>query len=840
VNRLIDQKWFSTIKRPSRYLGQEINAISKNPSETEVSIALCFPDIYDVGMSHLGLKILYHILNSQPWLAAERVFTPWVDLEEAMRSSGLQLSSLESGKALSDFDLVGFSLQHELCYTNVLTMLDLGGIPLLSAERKAHDPLVIAGGPACFNPEPVADILDVLVIGDGEEAALSLCRAVREAKNSKNRNRKDFLAHLRHIPGVYIPSLFKVHYRSGGPLEAIVPIIPDYQEVKKAIVPDIERFPPPGSPVVPFTSLVHDRLTIEISRGCTRGCRFCQAGMIYRPVRERHPESVLRYAEKALRNTGYEDLSLLSLSCGDYRGLQPLLKVLMNRFEEEKISLSLPSLRIDSLDPAWMEQIKRVRKTGFTLAPEAGNDRLRKIINKGLTHEDILRMARQVFNAGWNLIKLYFMIGLPGEKELDLEDMVSLVKEVASLGKKTGRKANVNASVAIFVPKSHTPFMWVSQLSPEEGWRRIDFLKQSLKGSRVRLKWNSPKLSWLEGIFSRGDRRLTPALITAWHMGARFDAWEEHFKKEIWEKAFSLKGIDPAFYLHRERPMDEVLPWEHIRSGVTKSYLKKEWKKALRKAETEDCREGCVECGVCDHKTTDPVLVSSWDSDPAFSAALKRPPITDGSEGNRYRLTFQKVSVARFLGHLELARVFIRAFKRAGIQLAYSKGYHPMPKISFVVALPVGVESLAETMDIETMERLASLALAEKVNSQLPQGISITAAELLTKKEKKPRIRQSQYKITLDVLSLEKSAVERFLHSDTFRVMKTTPKGEREINVRSLVESIDILSPNSLLMSIRHNSGPGLKAEEIVSAVFSLSRSEMAGLRIVKTGQLLE
>ena len=836
MTKLTDQTWFSSIMRPSRYLGGEVNAVIKDPSETEVSIALCFPDVYDVGMSHLGLKILYRILNSRPWLAAERAFSPWSDLEEALRSSDFPLQSLESRKILSDFDVVGFSLQHELCYTNVLTMLDLGRIPFFSRERSAVDPLVIAGGPACFNPEPVADLFDAFVIGDGEEAALSICRAVREAKRADNKDRKSLLKELRNIPGIYIPSLFRVHYRQGGLVKDFEPLLQDYQEVKKAIVPDIESFPPPSAPVVPFTGLVHDRLSIEISRGCTRGCRFCQAGMIYRPVRERHPETILNSAEEGLRNTGHEDLSLLSLSCGDYQCLLPLLQALMDRFGDQRVSISLPSLRIDSIDPAWMEQIKRVRKTGFTLAPEAGNDRLRKIINKGLTHEDILHTAQQVFAAGWNLIKLYFMIGLPGERKSDLEDMASLIKEVASLAGKTGGKAKVNASVATFVPKSHTPFMWASQLSPEEGWERISDLRHSLKDSRIRLKWNSPKLSWLEGIFSRGDRRLTPALIKAWGLGARFDAWDEHFNKATWEKAFVETGIDPRFYLSRERSLEEVFPWDHINCGVTKGYLKKEWKKAIRGTETPDCRQGCLECGVCDHETTDPLLVSEW----VPRAPLHSPSPVNGSEARKYRLTFKKISHARFLGHLELVRVFLRAFRRAGVQLVYSKGYHPMPKISFMTALPVGMESHVETMDIQTINAVEPSRLVKDVNKQLPKGISITRAAVLEKNQKKSHQKQSQYVITLPEKLLNESAVAQFLLADTWQVTKRTSKGEREVNARRLVESIEILSPNSLQMRIHHNSGPGLNTKEIVATIFSLNPSETAGLRILKTDQVLE
>ena len=408
---VLGQPWFSNITRPSRYLGNEINSIKKDPASIDVSIALAFPDLYEVGMSHLGLKILYHILNRHDWLAAERVFCPLADMEKELRDRRLPLTTLESDRPLSSFDIVGFSLQHELTLTNVLNILDLSGIPFLSEKRDLSFPLIIAGGPACFNPEPVASLFDAIVIGDGEEAALEICRRIRETKLKKVKRKEKILADIANIRGVYIPSFFKVHHKPEGTINTIEPLIPGYKEVKKAVVSDIDYYPFPTCQVVPFTELVHDRLTIEIARGCTRGCRFCQAGMIYRPVRERNPQSVISNLEKALRLTGFEELSLLSLSSGDYSCIGPLLKALMDRQAKNKVSISLPSLRIDSLNPSWFDQIKRVRKTGFTLAPEAGSDRLRRVINKSLTNKDILNIAPQVYRAGWNLIKLYFMIG---------------------------------------------------------------------------------------------------------------------------------------------------------------------------------------------------------------------------------------------------------------------------------------------------------------------------------------------------------------------------------------------------------------------------------------------
>jgi len=833
---ILDQSWFSNITKPSRYIGNEINSIQKEPAHTEVSVVLAFPDIYEVGMSHLGMKIIYNILNNQHWLAAERVFSPWVDLEEELRRNKIPLATLESGRPLANFDIIGFSLQHELSYTNVLNMLDLSGIPFLATERDEDSPLIIAGGPVCFNPEPIAEIFDAIVIGDGEEVSLKICREVRKVKKHKTIQKRELLNKLCHTKGVYVPSLFSVNYRNDGPIDIIEPIDPGYRIVEKAILPNIDDFPFPEQQIVPFTELVHDRVVIEIARGCTRGCRFCQAGMIYRPVRERSPESIIEKAANALKLTGFDDLSLLSLSSGDYSRIESLMMALMNKQAREKIAVSLPSLRVDSLNPSLIKQIKRVRKTGFTLAPEAGNDRLRRVINKGLTQKEILDTAFVIYNSGWNMIKLYFMIGLPLEEEKDLQDIIDLAKQVVSIKGKKGGKPSLHVGISTFVPKSHTPFMWESQISLAESRRRIQFIREGLSNSPVRIKYNQPELSWLEGIFSRGDRRLVSPLIEAWSLGARFDGWGEHFRMGIWEEAFRHTGVDPDFYLYRKRPLNEVLPWDHISSGVTKSYFTRERKKAQEEQLTPDCRNQCLKCGVCDHKTVDPVLFRDSKFIPE--------PETEKIQGvsgptTKYRLGFSKLGHAGYLSHLELVRVFTRAFNRAGLKLVFSKGFHPMPKVSFGCALPVGTESMQETVEIELMEISDASLLMEIINRQLPSGITVNSITDISNNKKKERLKESRFLVMLKGVKLNKDDLEKFLCSDYFPVVKTRKKGAIEVNARPLVKSMSLISPDRVKITIQHISGPELKPAEIIKNVFLLKGYNINNMKVLKTCQVI-
>lgn len=824
-----------TVSRPSRYIGHEVNIVRNPPEEIEVCVALAFPDVYEVGMSHLGLKILYDILNRLPWLAAERVFSPWPDMERRLRQEATPLATLESRRPLHTCDVVGFSVQHELCFTNILNMLDLAGIPFRAAERKAPAPLVIAGGPACFNPEPIAAFFDLIVIGDGETVTPAICDAIRDWKRSGSESKEELLRRLSAFEGVYVPAHFEPHYGPEGNLEAIEPLQAGKAFVQKAIVPDIEAIPYPEEQPVPFTELVHDRLAIEIARGCTRGCRFCQAGMIYRPVRERQPATISRIAEKALSLTGYDDLSLLSLSTGDYSCIEPLLIHLMDRREKDKISVSLPSLRIDSLSPLFMEQIKRVRKTGFTLAIEAGNERLRRIINKGLTDEDILRTAHLVYRADWNLIKLYCMIGLPFETDSDLEDTVKLAREIAAIGGKQSRRNRLNLSVSTFVPKAHTPFMWCAQIPLDEGRRRLHFIQESLRRGPVKVKWNQPEMSWLEGVFSRGDRRLTRSIEAAWRKGARYDAWAEHFNPAIWREAFAETGIDPNLYTERERGLDEILPWDHIRSGVSKAYLKQEWHRAAEALPTPDCRLGCLECGVCDHDVVDPVFAKPW-SPPPVPSAHASPARTAPA---RYLITYSKTGSAALLGHMEFSRAFQRAFRRAHIPLRFSQGFHPLPKVTFTTALPLGTESFDETMVIETDGWLSIDQVTTELNQRLPDGITIKGIRKLDKASPIPRVKSSRYRISFEELELRRSRLDDFSARRHFEVVKKTKKGEHVLDIRPLITTLEFSNLNQLELVILHPEGPQIRPVEVIQSVFGLTDSESAHLHIQKIEQVL-
>jgi radical SAM family uncharacterized protein len=601
IKKILFEELLNKVQKPGRYTGKEFNETVKKEDASIVKIALTFPDLYEIGMSYLGFKILYEILNKRDDAFAERVFSPAVDMEKLLRERQMPVFSLETYRPLNSFDIVGFTIKHELCYSNILNLLDLGQIPLRSEERKEDDPLVIAGGPGTFNAEPLSAFFDLFVIGEGEEIVGKIIEVYKIWKDKKQ-SRAKLIEELARIEGIYVPSFYEVNYFKDGRVKSVNPKKEThYSVIKKQIIFDFDKVAYPLFPIVPNVDVVHDRITLEIFRGCTRGCRFCQAGMIYRPVREKSVDTLIRLADEILAHTGYEEISLSSLSSSDYSEIESLITKLVDRFEKKGVGVSLPSLRIDSFSVALAQQVQRVRKSGLTLAPEVGTQRLRDVINKNVQEEDLYSSIRAAFEKGWRKIKLYFMVGLPTETEEDVEGIVRLISKVDRMGREiTGRKVNINVSVSAFVPKPHTPFQWEAQEERESLLKKIRYLKNKLNWRNVSFSYPDIDRSFIEAVFARGDRRLGEVLEKAFHLGCKFDAWREQFNFEAWQKAFSDCGLNMEFYANRMREKDEIMPWDHISCGVKKEYLLEEKEKALRGETTPDCRfEKCTGCGVC-------------------------------------------------------------------------------------------------------------------------------------------------------------------------------------------------------------------------------------------------
>ena len=591
------------VQKPTRYTGGEINICKKNPADVDIRFGFCFPDVYEVAMSHLGIKILYHTLNLRSDTYCERVFAPWDDMEKLMRERNQKLFALETGDEVSDFDFLGFTLQYELSYSNVVNMIDLAGIPVYSKDRTYGMPFIIAGGPCAYNGEPIADFIDIFAIGEGEEMLDELMDTYKQWKKDGSKSRKDFLEMAAEIEGIYVPSFYDVEYNNDGTIKSFIPNNPHAKNtITKRIMKNFDVSPTPDKIIVPFGEVVHDRITLEIFRGCIRGCRFCQAGYIYRPVREKSAEHLTDLAAKLIESSGYDEVSLCSLSTSDYTELKELTDNLINITEEKKIGLSLPSLRIDNFSLELMEKVQKVRKSGITFAPEAGTQRLRDVINKNITEEDIKKSVRLLFAGGWTNVKLYFMIGLPTETEEDVIGISELAQSVLDVYFETpkeerAKNINITVSTSSFVPKPFTAFQWAAQNSRDELIEKQDILKQSIKSRKIRYNWHDNKTSYLEGVFARGDRRLSKVIAEAVKLGCKFDGWGEFFDFSKWEQAFKNCNIDPDFYNMRERSYDEILPWDFIDIGVTKEFLKKENEKAKAGETTANCREKCAGCG---------------------------------------------------------------------------------------------------------------------------------------------------------------------------------------------------------------------------------------------------
>lgn len=756
------------VQKPARYLGGELNSRVKDWSSVEARVCLAFPDVYDIGMSHLGYKILYRILNDDPRTLAERAYAPWVDMERELRARGLPLVTSESARPISDFDVVGFSLQFELTYTNVLLMLDLGGVPLRASDRGESDPLVVAGGPTATHPEPLAPFLDAVVVGDGEERATELALTwVRLKREGVPRTER--LRALAELRGVYVPSLYATRVESDTGFHvidrAVVPEAP--LPVVRTIVDDLNRFPFPDDSPVGGPEAIFDRMSIEIARGCTEGCRFCQAGMIYRPVRERDPEQIVRTVTSAVRKSGYDEASLTSLSTADYSCIAPLVKRVADELAPKRVSLGVSSLRAYGLGENVLDDMARVRATGVTFAPEAGSQRMRDVINKNVTEEQLLQTAERIFSRGWSSMKLYFMIGLPTEEEEDVREIPRVGGRARAIGRQVKKAAGapgtprVTVSVSTHVPKPHTPFQWCAMDAPESVRRKQGWLHEEARAAGVELRTHDCDTSWLEGVFSRGDRSLAPVLERAYRAGARFDSWEDQKRMDVWEAAFAAEGVDPARYLGTI-PVSARLPWDHIEVGLEEGFLLREYRKAMKNRLSPPCgkvagtfvhatnledargearRLVCYDCGVaCDLSAMrEQRLVylrklgaeAPRPIEPPRRAQKGPPPRIVQGEPRRYRFVYEKTGPAAFLSHLDVIRALPRSFRRLEIPLFYSSGFHPKPDMTFGPALSLGVASLAEAVDMRIAADLEPEAILEDLNAGAQRGFRFVGSARL-------------------------------------------------------------------------------------------------------------
>jgi radical SAM-linked protein len=804
-----------SVQKPSRYSGSEVRRPLLPWGDAGTRVLLSFPDVYEIGMSHLGILLLYEILNSRPGTLCERLFAPWADMEEHLRANGLPLCSLESGRSAREFDVLGISLSYELTYTNVLSILELSGIPMSRSDRVEGDPLVLGGGVCTLNPAPVESFFDAFLVGDGEEAVLEILTAVEERKE-RNGNRRDLLGRLSRIEGVYVPGI------SAG--------------VSRRVLPDLSRSPLLPAPILPSMRVVHDRLSIEISRGCTRGCRFCQAGYVYRPVRERDPLLLLRYLQEIAPRTGYDEVGLLSLSAADYGCIDRLITEAMDTLSPERISVSLPSLRLDALSENTVRQIRKVRKTGFTLAPEAGTERLRQSVNKDIRDDELMRSAEWIFSNGWQTLKLYFMVGLPGETAEDVAAIGRLARLVASVARRHGKRNMVTVSLSAFVPKPHTPFQWERQIAKEEIVERVAIVRSEVARDRnIEVKFHSPAVSELEGAFSRGDARLGGVLLRAYRLGARFDAWTESFRPQVWRQAFEEAGIDLRDYL-AERDTARSLPWDFVDAGIDRDFLLSERGKARSGEATPDCRSGeCSACGACPPGLSNITYSSMTASEEAAHEPGNPSPPGAPAQAGRHtlRIRYSKEGPTRFLSGLEVQSLWGRSLRRAGLPVAYSQGFNPAPRLSFSSALPVGTESLAEFVEAEFSLPVAASEVERKLPAILPEGIGVVSVRYVPPGS--PRLSDFDMHSTYRIDPVPPSAfpeeatpgraaeaLERLAASGTFPVEVSREESRLSIDIKPLVSNF-MMNDEGLFITIIHGTGKGIRPLDAASALLGVT-----------------
>ena len=831
------------VERPSRYLGLEVNSIHAGVDDPASALraALVFPDLYEVGMAHLGTRILYGLGNLVDRVQVERVFLPAPDMLNLLEEKNLPLFTLESRTPVGECGLVGVTLQSELTYTNILTILNASKIPLVARERTGNHPVVLGGGPCGFNPEPLSEFFDLFFLGEGEKAWPEILETLAFLEE-KGVDREGKIQELKRMDGIYDPADFEPRYDEAGRLKGI-DRVREGRTLARAVPLKLEGGYTRGCFIVPFSQPVHDRLNIEVTRGCTRGCRFCNAGMVYRPARERSAQSVLEIAREALESTGQDDLALTSLSIGDFSCLDEVLETLMDRYEMDRVSISLPSMRIGGLTPSVARQILRVRRTGFTIAPEAGTERLRRVINKDFTDEEILQTARWVFGHGWDGLKLYFMIGLPSETDEDLKGIAFLAGRIA---REAPPRSKVTVNLSPFVPKPHTPFQWAAQVPEPEMKRRLDLVRENLRGPGLQVRWGRTDQALLEAVLARGGRRLSRTIRAAWEKGAVMEGWSEHFRMDLWREAFRETGVTPEEEAERERDEDEVFPWDHIPSGVSRDFLLREYRKSLAGETTPDCREErCHSCGACPPEgknAAPPLRKTEAVPERTQEEGRNRVPEPD-PVARRLRFVFQKTGDLRFLGHLELVKVLERALKRAGVPLSFSGGFSPKPKLTLALSLPAGAEGAGELMDLELSETLSPKEVIARISGHLPPGIDLLRGWKvpLEGDALNSRVASITYRAVLPSPRPGMAeTVREFFARESLPVRRVRKGKEKVVDLKEFLLSLSARDDQTLDFTLALVGEEGTaRPSEVLRFLLDLDDEGLADVRLVRTSMAL-
>ncbi len=853
----LEEKILPFVDKPGRYIGNEFNVVIK--PDAGIRIALCFPDVYEIGMSYIGFKILYNIVNKLEWASAERVYASWVDAEELMRRRNIPLFSLETKRPLKFFDVVGFTLQYELHYTNILNMLDLGLIPVFSKDRTDSDPIVIAGGPVACNPEPMSAFIDVFLLGDGETLLPEFLKLVYEMKKYGAGRDEILLTAGEKLQGVYIPKFYEPIYEDGK-YKGIKKLYDELPlPIKRNVVPELKSEYYPDKPIVPLIEIVHDRFQLEIMRGCTQGCRFCNAGMIYRPVRERSVDDLINGTKRVIENTGYEEMSFVSLSTSDYSLLPELMSKNYDLVREKRVIPSFPSLRPQTYTEGIAKFIREGGTSGLTFAPEAGTERLRRVINKQSSEEDFYRAVEIAIDYGWRLVKLYFMMGLPTETYEDLDGILRIAENAINIARrKKVYNMEVHVSVSPFSPKAHTPFQWERQNSIEELLEKTRYLKSKNKCRNIKLDIRDPRVTALETILGRGDRKISNVIYSAWKKGAKFDAWTDKMNFDIWMRAMEENSLKVDDYT-REFDKDEVFPWDHIFMGVLKKFLWRDRQKAYQEAMIADCRpeDICYACGACDFKNIKMLIRSQIDKPaevkPSNGEILnigEESIWIDKSEGVKdskqvkiyaYRMKYTKEGYLRFISHLDVLRLFNRIFRKSGLKVAYTQGFHPLPKFSFSPPLPLGYSSRCEYLDFELMEEVKPEDIKNHLSPHLPDGMKIVDIKPLEKQDESldKQINLFEYKIYFILENLE-TQIASFLAKDEVWVTKVNSKGKfKKINLRGYVDDIVIDEDGFRLKIKRDDDGAMPKVDLILEEILGLNKGEIRKIKIERIGQFI-